>query len=257
MPVQTILLVIVLTYINSRITSHWAQFGLIEGGLPLPQNFRMIKLVVSGMALVTLANILDQKGIPVLKGNETFVLVTILGLPTAFFMFMRWVMPKGLLEYNKAHLRTLLWSGKYYQPGCRNVDGNEFAKFDRAIDTLTLFGLAISRQSQGTTFINRENVAIAYDNLGWLYRMMNRYQDAKEAYQKGLKVVEQLLKEGCRPQVHQSLQSLLYYRIGELCHVQGNYSEARQWYQRSHDIDTWLGDKQGARFTADLMAKLA
>lgn len=104
---------------------------------------------------------------------------------------------------------------------------------------------------------NRLNVAIAYDEMGLLYRMMNRFDEAQEVFQKSLALVNSLLEGEPTNREYLTLQSLILFRQAEAFQAEGGHSqEARALYLQSLAIDKQLGLDEDRPLIEGLLAKL-
>ena len=103
---------------------------------------------------------------------------------------------------------------------------------------------------------NRYNAAVAYEELALLYRMMHRFDEAKEALGESREIVGQILDESPLNSGYLKLKSLVIFRLAEINHVQGNLKEARVGYEESLAIDKKHGDAEGIKMNGMLLEKL-
>lgn len=134
-------------------------------------------------------------------------------------------------------------------------------KFSRAKEVIELLKKAIlAQQKYGDVPRAKLNIAIAYGEMGFLYRMMNMWEEAKEALNKSLIILNELkqnLKEyhPLVKEVNSSL-SLIIFRLGEIDHVNGRFDMAIKRYRESIAIDKEIGDKESIKITESLLNEL-
>jgi tetratricopeptide (TPR) repeat protein len=112
------------------------------------------------------------------------------------------------------------------------------------------------RAQRKMTLQNKKNIATAYSEKGILLRMMNRFNDARTAYQKGHVAVSEALTEAPNNAEVLAIQSLLFFREGELEHAVGKQSRARASYTKSIEIDKHIGDERGVQVTTEMLGQL-
>lgn len=103
---------------------------------------------------------------------------------------------------------------------------------------------------------NKYNVAIGYEELALLYRMMNMFYEAERALKGGMEVVEDLISKNSDYSDYLSLRSLILFRIAELNHVQGKLEQASRGYEESLAIDRELGNEEGIRTIEELLKQI-
>lgn len=103
---------------------------------------------------------------------------------------------------------------------------------------------------------NRCNIAVAYEEMALLYRMMNLFDEAKDALSESKKIVGELLERQPRNMEYLKLMSLIIFRKAEIDHITGQKQAAREGYEESLKIDTGLSDKEGIETTTRLLAGL-
>ncbi len=105
---------------------------------------------------------------------------------------------------------------------------------------------------------HRQNIATAYEEMGLLLRMMNRFDEADDAFEKSLSIVEELLGESSSNQAYLALQSLSCFRRAEALHARGGETQqARALYQQSLAIDRRLGNDSDVPLIQGLLAQLS
>ena len=94
---------------------------------------------------------------------------------------------------------------------------------------------------------NRINAAIGYQQLGLLYRIQERWDDAIDALHKSQNMSKELNSE--YPEDKEILMALgtAIFRLGEIDHAQGRYKEAKRKYKESLEIDKKLDNEEGIR----------
>ncbi|MFA5051799.1 MAG: tetratricopeptide repeat protein [Patescibacteria group bacterium] len=103
---------------------------------------------------------------------------------------------------------------------------------------------------------HRKNIAIAYEEMGLLLRMMNRFADAQEAYEMARGVTNGLLEDEPNNQEYLSLLSLIAFRQAEAYHAQGSHALAREHYNEALAIDRKTGQSQDRQLIGNLLAQL-
>jgi len=104
---------------------------------------------------------------------------------------------------------------------------------------------------------NLQNIATAYEEMGWLLRMMHQFHEAQDALKKAEELADQLLEKEPENKEYLTLKSLIFFRQAELLHTQGKSPEvAKKLYQKSLDIDKLIGEYQDHDLVKGLMAEL-
>ncbi len=103
---------------------------------------------------------------------------------------------------------------------------------------------------------NWYNVAVAYEEMAWLYRMMNMFDEALEALEKAMDIAEDLLKRSPRTEKYLSLKSLIIFRRAEINHILGNVERAREEYKESLSLDRELKNEEGIETIEYLLNQL-
>lgn len=109
---------------------------------------------------------------------------------------------------------------------------------------------------QRVTDKNKYNAGIAYSEMAWLYRMMNMFDEAKEALKGGLDIAEGLLKEDPENLEYLGMKSMSIFRLAEVNHIQGDLEKAKAGYQESIAIDRKLQDEEGVQLVQKLLDKI-
>ena len=81
------------------------------------------------------------------------------------------------------------------------------------------------------------NMAVAYEEMALLLRMMNKFVEAKESLSKAEKIINDLLEDEPDKKEYLGTKSLIIFRKGELAHTLGNRAEASNFYRESLAID--------------------
>ncbi len=101
------------------------------------------------------------------------------------------------------------------------------------------------------------DMATANSELGFLYRMMNRFSDAQDAYSKAENILDELIQNEPENKEILTSKSLLTFRKGELAHIQNNFTEAKHFYQESLDLDHSIGNHGDDELVNRLIGELA
>lgn len=111
---------------------------------------------------------------------------------------------------------------------------------DTALVTTMLF-----RPVMVVTNGNKLNIAIAYEEMAWLYRMMNLFEEAKVSLRESQTIAEGLFEKEPENRDFLELMSIVFFRRAEIDHITGQKQEAKTGYEKSLEIDTRLGNEEG------------
>lgn len=103
---------------------------------------------------------------------------------------------------------------------------------------------------------NRYNAAVGHEEMALLYRMMDMFDEAREALQKSMELTEQLLGNEPESQNYLKLKSLVIFRLAEIDHIQGSLEAAKTGYKKSLEIDQRFQDQEGIQTTTHLLEKI-
>ena len=119
---------------------------------------------------------------------------------------------------------------------------------------LTAFGYKVRK---APSFQNKLNIVTAYEEKALLLRMMNCFEEAKIALLEATNILDNLaegLEDNKRCLV---LESLVFFRRAEIAHVLGEKEEARNFYQKSLEIDESIGDEKEADLVKRLISEVS
>lgn len=156
----------VMLFTSFVIAWHFAKNGYWESGIERPLNKKVIGATFIGFLTVFAAGMAQKYGFIfslLEEKNMSSSAVVFLGGPLAFYFLSRLIMPRGLLEYNRARIRTTYWTIQYYYPGKKLEIAKDLANLPIAESTLKLFDKSIAYTKKGarktsvTTTINIDN----------------------------------------------------------------------------------------------------
>lgn len=100
------------------------------------------------------------------------------------------------------------------------------------------------------------NVAVAHHQLGFLYRQLGKFEEARKRFEKSLQILRSL--ESLQPERSdiQGTISRTLFRLAEICHAHGELEQAKKMYEQSLDIDQRLGDAAGIRSNHQMLAEI-
>lgn len=106
------------------------------------------------------------------------------------------------------------------------------------------------------TDINNYNIAVAYEEMAMLYRMMNDFKEAEECLNQAENFISELLKK--QPENHEYLnvQSMIIFRRAEIEQAHGDIEPAKQKYLESLAIDEKTGSIEGAQTIRKILAMM-
>jgi tetratricopeptide (TPR) repeat protein len=111
--------------------------------------------------------------------------------------------------------------------------------------------------SHAITLRSKENIATAYEEMAFLYRMMNRFDDANEFLDRALSITFDILKADPENYEYLKLKALILFRQAEIYHVQGLSVNAKELYNECLLLDEKIGTPQEEiQLTKNLLEKL-
>ncbi|MFH1714320.1 MAG: tetratricopeptide repeat protein [Candidatus Nealsonbacteria bacterium] len=217
---------------NLLILTEWAKKGFWEVGLEGPRNKRAVTGWIIGVGTIVISGIAYRINgfYPINKWG----IILVYAIPILIAFFVRATMPAGQRQFNVAKTRMNFWmSPKYYQPGRFLPVGNDLQQFPRAQQTVRAFQTALVPYQKDTSLRGRLNLAIGYEELGMMYRLMNARKEAADSYWKSIAAFRHLTGDDPKSrEVHTGL-SMALFRKAELDHCLGNFAEAIRGYQES------------------------
>jgi len=237
---------------NLLIMIEWAKKGYWEVGLEGPRNKRVMVGWIIGVSTIAIGGIAYR--LTGFNPINKYAIALVYAIPILIVFFVRISMPAGQRQFYVAKTRMNFWMNPhYYQPGKILRAGNDLQKFSRAQQTAKLFQEAILPYRADTSFRGRLNLAIGYEELGMMYRLMNMWKDAKDSYEKSLSTFGGLINDYPNSaEVHAGL-SMILFRKAELAHAQGNFSEAVEGYRKSLDEGAETDSEGDIRLTEGLI----
>jgi tetratricopeptide (TPR) repeat protein len=248
--------ILMITYIV--IIWEWAKNGYWEVAIQNPPNSKAFVSVFIGVVTLIIAGYAEREGYVSLSlfKEEKMLSVSLILISSwiVFFLLARYViLPKGLPEYNRGRIRTLFWAIKYYRPGEKIESANDLFEFPMARKALKYFMKSIELQEKGSlisvdtaygaklirdfTPFNRYHTALVYGEMAFLLRIMNKFDEARDALEEAEKRIDQALIDLGENEYFLEVKSLILFRKGELAHVLGDKKKAKGLYQESLDID--------------------
>jgi len=239
---------------TTLISIEWAKHGILELGLQGPRNRKVFAGIFIGLAASILGGIAYNKSlfVPNLK-----IIVALNLWPLLLIRFRRKLMPAGQFLFNMARERILYWARMNYSPGEILEAGDNLSAFPRAIKTVDLLSKAILELKPLETEQSRLNAAIAYGELGFLHRMMNRWDDAHDSFEHGIALLKSIGERSSMSEAVKSALSLIVFRLAETDHVTGRVDEAVAGYRKSIALDRELGDAKGVKVTEAMLARIS
>ena len=115
-----------------------------------------------------------------------------------------------------------------------------------------------TRRTRSVTPINYKDMATALEEMAFLYRMMNRFNEAHEALDEALKTVNNILSKDKDNKEFLKLKSLIIFRQAEAYQAQGiNIEEVKKLYAECLVIDQLTGELFSKELVNGLIAKLS
>jgi tetratricopeptide (TPR) repeat protein len=194
---------------------------------------------------------------PDIKSAFNWCLVFV--LPFALALIFRGKLDRGWsnLEKGKA-----LWQSLPIKLPMGEIDpaAIQFRNHPKVLSAATLIRGAIDHApSSNRDAIRAEaNAAIAWQELGLLYRAINEFDEASNCFERSLHIIDSV------PGSESNNTRILYarrdtlFRLAELNHVRGNHEKALDGYRASLAVDDLLGhdDPVGENTTRELVRKL-
>jgi len=119
---------------------------------------------------------------------------------------------------------------------------------------LTVFGGKIGRT---VTSSNKHNIAVAYEEMAFLLRMMNKFDEANNALDKAEQTIDEILSDCKKNKRCLATKSLILFRKAEIAHVLGDKEKAKRFYQESLDIDVDIGDYKERSLVTRLISEVS
>jgi tetratricopeptide (TPR) repeat protein len=190
--------------------------------------------------------------------SDPWAWVLVFGVPLILAFLSRQSLDPGWsnLQRGKA-----LWQSLIPLPmGSIDPDGAQYSNHPKVESAIALINEAIegARSSNIDPTKATANAAIAWQELGLLYRGINDFDEARRCFDKSLNVLNAVSQiESDNPRILQARRETLF-RLAELEHVLGNHDKARLGYEESLQIDNVLGhdDPIGESTTRDLLSRL-
>jgi len=154
----------ILLICNLIIATEWAKYGILEIGIQRPLNKRALKATFIGVTTFLIGGYLQKYGylkIELLKSPYLWQAAAILiGVPFVWMYFFRHViLPKGLHDYNRAHIKTNYWTILHYRPGVILEEKAKLLReFPMAQKAVKLFYKSIKAQERGTVMRSVDRV---------------------------------------------------------------------------------------------------
>lgn len=187
--------------------------------------------------------------------------------------FLVFVVPFVLAMFSKGNLDPgwsslekgkALWKSVYprvtYRDGIVNPENSALRDDPTIVQAKTLITKSIKLAPQSNVEGIRAvtNAAIAWQELGLLYRVLNEFDKAEKAFIRSIELLDQSGggESGDRNIVAAYRDTC--FRLGELCHVTSRPALAKDYYRRSISVDEHLGhdDPVGEKATRLLLKQL-
>lgn len=94
--------------------------------------------------------------------------------------------------------------------------------------------------------------------LGFLYRIVNKFDDAEANFLQSIEILDSVDKKDSQDDSILLVYRETYFRLGELNHAKKNYPKAREYYGKSLEFDEKLGhnDSEGEDTTRRLLGSI-
>lgn len=119
---------------------------------------------------------------------------------------------------------------------------------------ITAFGNKIRRE---VTSSNKHNIAVAYEEMALLLRMMNKFDEAISALDKAEEMINEILGGAKKNKNYLTTKSLILFRKAEVAQTTGDKTEAKRLYLQSLDIDNRIGDYKERSLTERLLSEVS
>ncbi|MFH1643187.1 MAG: tetratricopeptide repeat protein [Patescibacteria group bacterium] len=222
---------------NLLISIEWAKKGFLETSIDGIRN----KNAMLGWFIVVSTFIIGGITHRLTGFNPTSIygIVLVSVGPLLIACVVRKIMPPGQQKFNAAKTRMNFWmQPNYYQPGKILKKGSELDGFLWAQQTIDMFLEAVIPHKTATSLIGRLNLAICYEELGMMYRLMNKWKEAEASYEKSLLLSRKLLEDYPNTTIVHICLSMALFRKAEMNHALSNFEEAVNGYQESIEADT-------------------
>jgi len=114
----------------------------------------------------------------------------------------------------------------------------------------------MEKQKGKNSLSDRAILALYYERLGRLDRMMNNFPQAQTLFGKSLQLLRELNLERPTDKNISCTLAIVLFDIAELYHSLRRYKEALQSYRESLDIDKSLGNEGAVARTQRLMREI-
>jgi tetratricopeptide (TPR) repeat protein len=190
--------------------------------------------------------------------NNPWSWVLVFGIPLVLAFLSKQSLDPGWssLQRGKA-----LWQSLIPLPlGSIDPGGGKFSNHPKVTSAIALIQTAIDRApSSNADPVNAAaNAAIAWQELGLLYRGINNFDEARRCFDKSLNVLNAVSQSKAGDSRILQARRETLFRMAELEHVLGNHEKARLGYEESLQIDDLLGhdDPIGESTTKELLSRL-
>jgi len=119
---------------------------------------------------------------------------------------------------------------------------------------ITAFGNKIRRE---VTSFNKHNIAVAYEEMALLLRMMNKFDEAGSALDRAEEVINEILDGAKKNKGYLRTKSLILFRKAEIAHTMGDEAKAKSLYEESLDIDIDIGDYKERSLVTRLISEVS
>lgn len=119
---------------------------------------------------------------------------------------------------------------------------------------ITAFGNKIRRE---ITSSNKHNIAVIYEEMALLLRMMNKFDEAISALDKAEEMINEILGSAKKNKNYLTTKSLILFRKAEIAHTTGDKTGAKCLYLKSLDIDNCIGDCKERSLTERLLSEVS
>ena len=185
-----------------------------------------------------------------------------IGLPVFLALILKAASDPGSrkLYQGKSSWRSLSLG---FTNGEINSDASVFQDHPKMLAAKNLIQEAITYASQVQSGLEpieaRINEAIAYHELGLMYRVVNNLQEAKSAYEASLAILDKLQTSSSDNKRYLSARRDTIFRLGELNLVMGDIVQAKDRCEQSRQLDALLGhnDPMGEIATQQLLDKIS
>ena len=113
-----------------------------------------------------------------------------------------------------------------------------------------------TKGNRKVTDANRHNIAVAYGEMGQLYRIMNMFGESRKAFETSLDKVGELLIKHPNNDSYLATKSLSTFRLAEVNQVSNHPEIARELYNDCLKIDKQLCDNNGIQAILGMLKKL-